>query len=124
MGCHALDDGYLLVVFLAEIGAVWTDGCEEFADYLAYSVEVPGAACSFHDGVGRWVGEGAGVGLGIHLFNAGGKCYLCSALLEQLTVCVEGAGVALEIFGVVELGGVEEYADDGDVVLSDGASHE
>lgn len=82
MGCHASDDGYLLVVFLSEVGAVGLDCIEELADYLAYSVEVAGTACSFHDGVGGGIGECAGVGLWIHFLYAGGECYVGSALLE------------------------------------------
>ena len=49
---HGVDDGYLLEVFLAEVGSVGFDKHEELAHYLAYAVEVARAECSFHDGVG------------------------------------------------------------------------
>ena len=85
---------------------------------LTDTVEVPRAHGSFHDGVGGRVGEVARVGLRIDLSHARRKGNLGAALSEQGAVGFERTRIALQVLRVVELCGVQENANDSDIVLS------
>lgn len=135
MSHHGADDGDLLEVLFAEIGAVGIAHLEEPADNLADPIEMAGAACAFHDAVGGGVGEYPGVRCGINLLygrckdddralggNGGFHGGFCAG--DELAVGIERPGIVGKVGFVVELRGIDKDTDDSDVVLADASADE
>ena len=117
------DDGYLLEVFLAEVGAVGLCKVEEAAHYDGDAGEMAGAAGAFHHLLeGSEVVDGVD-GFGVHLFDGRHEGDVGSGGRELFEVGIDGAGVFGKVFVVVELYGVDEDADDDEVVLLAGFGH-
>ena len=117
-------DGYLLEVFLAEVAAIWLSELEEAAYHNGNAGEVAWTARSFHHLFYLAEVIDGGYGFGVHLLDRGGEGYVGAGFLEQGEVVLDGAGILLEVFLVVELYGVDEDADYDDVVLLAGTLDE
>ena len=111
------DDGNLLEVLFAEIGAVGLRQVEEAAHHHCHAREMARAAGSFHHLL-----DGAEVidridGFGIHLLDGGDEGDVGFCGCELLAVGLHRAGVFGEVFLVIELYGVDKDADDHEVVF-------
>ena len=113
------DDGYLLVVLLAEIGAVRLHIGEELADNLTNAIEVTGTHSTLHNAVSWGITELARVRFGINLLDGRGKGDIRTASFKQPTVCLERTRIAFQILRVVELCWIKKDADHRDVILLD-----
>lgn len=108
--CHASDHGNLLEVFLTEVSAGGVCPAEELAYDLRHAVEVTGTAGAFHHlGYGTKVKHSC-VGLGVDLFYRRNEGIVNTGGLKQSTVGFFGAGIGLQVVGVVKLRGVYEDA--------------
>src|SRR5690606_19138057 len=110
---HATDDGELLVVLFAEIGAVGGRGGEELGADGGHAAEMAGpevAAKTF--GKPFDLDEGAGL-LGVHLFGGGSEEPVDAGFLAGGEIFVEAARIVCEVARLVELRWVDEEGDDG-----------
>ena len=109
--------------FLAEIGARGTGPFEEAADNLGHAVEVAGTHGALHHGCHLAEVEDAGVFLGIYLLDGGDEGVVHAGGLQLPGVGLFGVGVGAQVLGIVELRGVDEYADYNNVILAACAFH-
>ena len=92
---HFADDGQLLEVFLAKVGAVGLHHVEQLAHHLAHSVEVAGAVLALHHRVQRGIAEAARIRLGIDFLHRWGEGYRGAALVQQSAVGLQRTRIFL-----------------------------
>lgn len=125
------DDSYLLEILLAEVGALRLGEVEETADNDGDTGEVARATGTFHYFLDRAEVVDVADRLGVHLLDGGDESNeLALVGLGSLEggylgeVGIDGAGVLFEVLLVVELDGVDEKADDYEVVFAASARDE
>ena len=123
-GYHAADYCYLLKVFFAEVCACGVCPFKQSADNLRHAVEVSRSARAFHDSSHFAKIENASVRLGIYFLGGGYEGIVDAEALQQGAVAVYCAWVGAQVFGVVELCGVDEYADYDYIVFTACAAHQ
>ena len=123
---HAADDGQLLVVLLAEVGAVGLYHAEQLAYDLHDAVEVAWAHLAFHNLVKAAEVElerGAHLLGRVHFLGRGGEDEVGVDAGEQLGVTHQIARIFGEVFLVVELRRIDEDGDERDFVFADAATN-
>ncbi len=114
-----LDDERLLVVFLAEEGAVGGDDLQQLEHDGRDAPKMGGTRGAFERlGDGADIDKRLAVG-GDHLFGGGGKDEPAAELLEQVHVLLQRARVFFEVFAGGKLGWVDEDAGDGEVATGE-----
>ena len=116
LGAHLADDGNLLVVLLPEVGLVRTHPFEQTTHDDTHTVEMSWAGGAFHH-----VGHGAevidlGGRDGEDLLHSGRK-HVIGKVANQLHVGLQGAGILLQVLGIVELHGIHENGAEHHIVL-------
>ena len=76
--------------------------------------------CAFHHRVYGRIRERAGVGFGIYVLHGRREDDVRPKFLQEVNVGGDCARIGVEVFGVVELSGVYEDADHGDVIFFEG----
>lgn len=114
---HPLYDANLLVILLTKVGTVWFYIAEKFAHNLTYTVKMAGAECTFHYAVRRRITKNSGIGFGIYFLNRRSENHLCAALFKQTAIGLKRARIPFQVFLVIKLGWVQEYAHNRNVVL-------
>ena len=79
---------------------------------------------TLHNGRYRWILKLAVVGGGIHFLHRRGKDIISTAILQQTTVGIEGAGIVLKVVLVIELSGVDKYRYHGNVIVGHTTSYQ
>jgi hypothetical protein len=121
---HGAEDGDLGGVFLAEEGAVGGEDVEELGDDGSDAAEVVRARGAVEAAADvRDVDEGLGAGR-VHLVGGGGEEEIDAFVAQKLAVFGEGAGIAGEVFGRGELGGVDEDGGGDAVAAGTGGADE
>lgn len=117
VGDQAADDGDLLPVLLAKVGAGGLDDVEQAAHHLADAIEMARTMGALHDRrLGRKL-KVAGIGSGVDVAHGRREDEVGATSLAKGAVGLQCAGIAFEVGGVVELCGVEEYGDHRHVVF-------
>ena len=121
---HRLDNGYLLPVLLAEVGALGLDNIEQTAHHLADTVEVAGPMGTLHHRRDGRILEMTLVGRGVHLLDRGRQHVVGTARLQQPAVGLQRARIVLQIVLVVKLRGIHKYRYDRDAVFLHTATYQ
>ncbi len=121
---HRLDDGDLLEILLAEVGAGRPHDVEQAADHLRHAVEVARTRGALHHLVHRTEVELPRIGLGIDLLHRRHQHVVGTGLLQQPGVGLGCAGIAHQVVLVVELRRVHEDAHHDRGVLRAGPLHQ
>ena len=121
---HGADNSNLLEVLFAEVGPRGLRHLEKFAHHLTHAVEVAGAHFTLHDLHHRTEFKDTFVGLGIHLPHRGHERHICTGLLQQSGIGLGSARIGLQVFGVVELCGVQKHTHNNDIILTASTFHQ
>ena len=92
MGDHGADDGDLLEILLAEVGACRAHDVKQAADHLRHAVEVSRARGTLHDLVYLPEVEDPRVGLGVDLLDRRHEDEVRTGLFECAGVGLRGGG--------------------------------
>ena len=106
--------GDLLEILFTEIGLVAADDVEQAAHHLGYAVEMPRPVRAFHHLVQQPEIESSRIFFRINVFYRRGQREVGACFFEQCQIGFHGSR---GVFRVVELGRIDENADDARVAF-------
>jgi len=76
-----------------------------------------GSISPFHDGFKGAKRELPGIGGGVHFLHGRHEQVVASGLFQHVSVCFRRSGIGFQVFGVVELSGVDKHTGHAGVVF-------